>query len=349
MKLFTKVKFFKITTLMVLIMSVLITGMGCSKKDNKATTNTKQSDALEKTEIKYQGWTSQVLYPELAEDLGYFGDLKLKWIGNTISGPQDIQAVASRDIDFGGAFTGAIINLKAANAPIKAVIGYYGVDDKTFYSLEVLQDSTIKTARDLIGKKIGVNTLSAHHEFIIKEYLRKSGLSEDEIKKVQLVVIPPANAEQALRQKQLDGAILGGMFKDKAEEKGGVRSIFTDYSIFGAFTGGSYVFTEKFIKENPNTVKKFVEGTAKAIEWAQTHPREEVIARMEKIIKQRGRNEDASVLKYWKSTGVSGKGGLNTDKEIQLWIDWLVKEGKLKQGQIKPSDIYTNGFNPYKS
>jgi hypothetical protein len=46
----------------------------------------------EKLELRYQGWASKVLYPELAEDLGYLAPIKLKWVDNTISGPQDIQA-----------------------------------------------------------------------------------------------------------------------------------------------------------------------------------------------------------------------------------------------------------------
>ena len=59
-------------------------------------------------------------------DLGYLGDVKLKWIGNTISGPQDIQAATTGDTDFGGAFNGAIVKLKVSKAPITAVVSYYG-------------------------------------------------------------------------------------------------------------------------------------------------------------------------------------------------------------------------------
>ncbi len=40
-----------------------------------------------------KGWAGQVTFPELAEDLGYLAPVKLKWVGNTISGPQDIQTV----------------------------------------------------------------------------------------------------------------------------------------------------------------------------------------------------------------------------------------------------------------
>src|SRR4051794_15506771 len=87
----------------------------------------------EKTELRYQGWVGQVTFPELAEDLGYLAPVKLKWVGNTISGPQDIQTVVTGNIDFGGAFNGAVVKLLAARAPIKPVIGYYGVDENTWY------------------------------------------------------------------------------------------------------------------------------------------------------------------------------------------------------------------------
>ncbi len=73
----------------------------------------------EKLELRYQGWASKVLYPELAEDLGYLAPIKLKWVGNTISGPQDIQAAVTGDVDFGGAFNGSIVKLAAAHAPVR--------------------------------------------------------------------------------------------------------------------------------------------------------------------------------------------------------------------------------------
>ncbi|GAA3139328.1 ABC transporter substrate-binding protein [Nonomuraea roseoviolacea] len=298
-------------------------------------------------ELRYQGNVGSVTYPELAEDLGYLGDIKLKWVGNTTSGPQDIQSAATGQTDFGGAFNGAIIKLKAAGAPIKAVIGYYGSDQRSFNGYYVTENSPIRTARDLIGKKIGVNTLGAHHEAVIKEYLKRAGLTPQEIRQVQLVVIPPVNTEQALRQGQLDVGTLGGVLKDKALQRGGLRPLFTDIDLFGPFTAGSVVLREDFIARNPTTTRKFVEAYAKAIDWAQTHPREEVVARFQKIIAKRGRNEDATTVAFWKSTGIAGKGGVIAAKEFQTWIDWLAREGEIKPGQVKAADLYTNAYNPY--
>ena len=52
---------------------------------------------------------------------------------------------------------------------------------------------------------------------------------------------------------------------------------------------------DKFIKDNPNTSRKLIEGISRAIEWAQTTPPEEVRARFERIIAERKRNEDRHV------------------------------------------------------
>src|SRR4051794_7535483 len=116
----------------------------------------------EVTELRYQGSVGAVTLPELAEDLGYLGNVKLKWIGNTISGPQDIQAATTGDTDFGGAFNGAIVKLAAAKAPIKAAVGYYGSSTTTNMGFYVLGSIPARSATDLIGKKIRVNTPAAH-------------------------------------------------------------------------------------------------------------------------------------------------------------------------------------------
>jgi ABC-type nitrate/sulfonate/bicarbonate transport system substrate-binding protein len=304
---------------------------------------------LEQTEIRYQGWAGQVTFVELADDLGYLAPLKLKWVGNTISGPQDIQTVVTGDTDIGGAFYGAIVKLIAAKAPVKAVIGYYGSDADTYYGYYVRDDSPIRSARDLIGRKVAVNTLGAHLEFVLREYLARNGLSTAEAKQVTLVAIPPVTGEQALRQGSVDVTTLNGVLRDKALERGGLRKLFADTDLFGNFTGGAYVLRDKFIRDNPNTSRKLVEGVSRAIAWAQTTPPEEVRARFERIIADRKRNEDATPIKYWKSTGVATKGGVIGDGEIQVWIDWLVKDGLLKPGQLKAADTYTNEFNFYRS
>jgi ABC-type nitrate/sulfonate/bicarbonate transport system substrate-binding protein len=297
--------------------------------------------------LRYQGWTGQVTLPELAQDLGYLGDVKLEWVGNTNSGPQDVQSAATGQVAFGGAFNGASVKLQESGAPLTSVIGYYGTDEKNYNGFYVLDDSPIKGPEDLIGKKVGMNTLGGHAQAVLDLYLRRNGLGEDDVKKVEALAVPPVSLEQSLRQGQIDVAAVSGIFQDKALATGGIRRVFRDYDFLGAFTAGSYVFRDDFIERNSDTVKAFTAGVAKAIEWSRTTPREEIIARQTKILTARGRNENAAALKYWKSWGVAGKGGLMADREFTTWSDWLKDVGQIHEVKVGARALYSNEFNPY--
>ncbi|OFI37413.1 ABC transporter substrate-binding protein [Arthrobacter sp. SW1] len=300
-------------------------------------------NGTEVKELRYQGWANSVTLPELAQDLGYLGDIKLKWVGNTTSGPQDIQSAATGQTDFGGAFAGAVVKLIEAGAPVKAVVNYYGEDAKTFNGFYVKEDSPIRTAKDFIGKKIAVNTLGAHADAVINTYLRKSGLSPEEAKQVQLVPLPPNDTEEAIRRGQVDAGALGGVLQDKAIAAGGLRSVFSDVQFFGPFAGGPYVLRTDFIEKNPGTTRAFATGVAKAIEWARTTPRPDVIARFTRIIKERGRNESTEALQYWKSVGVPDAGAIK-DEDFTRWGEWLKSSGIVTK-ELTPANYYTNEFN----
>ncbi|MBB5916536.1 ABC-type nitrate/sulfonate/bicarbonate transport system substrate-binding protein [Nocardia transvalensis] len=313
---------------------------GCGKSDPT-------TGADGKTVLRYQGQTGQVTAFELAADLGYFDKIQLHWESDSTSGPANIQAAATRQIEFGSAFNGAVVKLIAGGAAVTSVLGSYGADEKSFTGYFVRDDSGITSARDLIGKKIGVNTLGAHHEFITKEWLHRQGLSEHEIQQVQFVVLPPVSTEDALRKGQIDVAALGSVFRDTAIERGGLHPLFTDKDIFGTFDYGTYVFRDDFIDRHPDAVRDFVQGTARATRWLQVTPRDEVVARFDAIIRKRGRNENTDLLKFWKSSSIPVPGGVVDERELQIWIDWLVRSGELPDGKLKAEDLYTNKDNPY--
>lgn len=338
-------KFKKLASFVLLISLAAIGLAGCSES---STVSGSASENKEDKVLQYSGAAGSVNLPELAADLGYLGDLKLENIGTTSGGPEQIQLVATNQIDFASAFTGAVIKSIAEDVAIKSVVNSYGVDELSKGGLFVLEDSPIKSAKDLVGKKVGVNTLGAQAEFFLVQYLRDNGLTEEEIKQVQLVVIPSANAEQILRNKQVDAARLSELSKERALEKGGIREITNDLEIYGGpFGAGTYSFSEEYIKKNPNTVKTFVNGVAKALEWSKTTPREEVVARLEKIVSERGNNESTNNVKFWKSFGIESKGAVIQPEDFQVWVDYLVADGQLKEGQVKLEDLYTNEFNSY--
>src|SRR5262249_47976619 len=65
----------------------------------------------EQQTIRYQSSAGALSLLELADYLGYLKPLKIKTVGTTISGPQDIQSAATNQTDIGSAFNGAVVKL----------------------------------------------------------------------------------------------------------------------------------------------------------------------------------------------------------------------------------------------
>src|SRR4051795_11162162 len=212
--------------------------------------------------IRYQTYAGAVDPLQLADALGYLDGLTLKKVGDVTGGPQSVQALTSHQIDISSScFFGAIAQVVATGAPIKAVVATYGSNDKISSGIVTLEGSSIKTAQDLIGKKVAVNTLGANAEAVIDTWLKKSGLSDDEIKQVTLVPLPPLNTVQALKQHQVDAAdIQSGLLK--ATEQTGVRlqTVVNDTDVVGPYSGGGFAMTDDFLEKNPKTSHELVTG-----------------------------------------------------------------------------------------
>jgi ABC-type nitrate/sulfonate/bicarbonate transport system substrate-binding protein len=300
------------------------------------------------TTIRYEQFPDLIDPLEVASYLGYLPHLKLDAVGTVLGGPASIQDLATGQADVGMAFNGAIVNLVAAGAKIKAVIGYYGSNSQTYESLDVLGGSSITSAKDLIGKTIGVNTLGANETEVISLWLAKEGLTPAQIKQVQFVVVPPIDAYESLVEHKLDAAVLTPSILAALQQKGVVlRRLATDTQVLGDYTGGSIALRDDFIKADPAVVKELVAGIAKADKWLQVTPRAQIISTAITVAKLHGRPGDIPVIKAWKSTGIAELGGYIRPGDFQPWITAGAQAGQFKEGAVSLSDVYTNQFNPY--
>lgn len=314
---------------------------GCS------TQQVDKNPASEVTHLRYQSYPGLVSLPELAQDLGYLGKIKLDYVGTVQGGPQDLLTLVSGDVDFASAFNGAVVKVIAAGLNVVPVIASYGSDEDMNVGFYVLENSPIRSPRDFIGKKVAVNAFGAHYEFVVKDYLLRHGLTDKEIRDVELIVLPPVSTEQALRNGQIDIAVFSGILEKRALKTGGVRPIFKDIELYGPFTAGSYAMRKDFIAQHRDAAKTFVSGVARAQEWLHNTPKEQIVARMESIIDKRQRNETKVLIPYYTGTGVKDVGGVQKNQDFEPWVNALVQERKLKPNQLNVSTLYSNEFNPY--
>ena len=241
------------------------------------------------------------------------------------------------------------INVIARGGKIKAVNAGAGVTKIEKSGILVLDNSDIHSIKDLKGKTIAVNILGLGAEYTIDIFLQKSGLLPSD---VQLLQVPMENEEEALRTKQVDaaaGTSGGGTWFDLALGRGGLRIIpgTNRYNIYGHDTSILAVgFRDDFIQAHPDAVRHFVTAaeTAKRIIWDAFQKNPEQVRKVaEDLTTEKGGNP--LLAKYY--LPVSPNATIIRDGDIQFWIDLFVQNGKLKPGQLKPSDIYTNEFNSF--
>ena len=115
----------------------------------------------EEVTIRYLSSSTIVEPYELAKELGYLKGINITRAGSYTGGPEDIIAVASGSTNIGHSAWISIINAKARGTEIKAFAAPMGNSPESWYEGTpylskwiVLENSSIRIAKDLMGKKI---------------------------------------------------------------------------------------------------------------------------------------------------------------------------------------------------
>lgn len=274
---------------------------------------------------------------DLAQELGYFDGtgIVLESAGYASGGPESLMALAGGSIEIGSAATAAVLNSIIGGNDFVAAYPTNGINDQVQSIFYVLEDSPIQSVKDLPGKTVAVNTLGAHLDYTVREALHQNGLPADS---ANLVTVPGPQLEQVLRSGQVDVAAFGywqTTFEGAARQAGGLRAILDDTDVLGEIAGGFTVLRKDWVENHPEAAQQFIRQSARALDYAREHPEEtrQIIAR---VLEERG--ENPGVAQYFAGFGVR-PGGLAAERDIQFWIDVLVREGKLAEGRLKASDI----------
>lgn len=317
--------------LAVVLMGTVTAGCGGGKAaDGKPPA--KDSKAV--VEFKYYDNPSfDLIY--IADALGHFKDsgVRPKYVGRIASG-QIVPSVVSGAIDFANRHTPLPMAAIAGGADVKIIAaGTKATADAPHMKYFVRTDSGITGLQDLVGKKIAINSFGACSEYVTKKYLKDNGYEG----KVEFVQVPDDQLDLALTQGNVQVSIIHPPTSGRAEKTPTLRKLWSDYDIDKGISGmNPYTVNGKFARENPEAVRIIVAILAKTAKWVNENPQpaRQIIADRLKM--------DVSLVEnyaYYSDQLVPGP-------EIDYWIERLVAEGKLRPGQIKPSDVYTNEFNP---
>ncbi|MGL4572275.1 MAG: ABC transporter substrate-binding protein [Clostridium sp.] len=198
-----------------------------------------------------------------------------------------------------------------------------------YFTLVSGKDSGVKKIEDLKGKKIGISERTMM-DYLADYIVTSKGMKATDIEKVGIPAMP-ARLE-ALRNKQIDAAILPAPFNDTAIADGGTEIIKVfNKDIMISVTG----FLQDVISKNPDAIKGFYKAYDRAIEYIQNN---DISEYEDTIIKTVGYSED---MRGNITLPELKKNYLPKEENVQKVFDWSKENGIITES-LKAKDIINN-------
>lgn len=307
-----------LTTFMALAM--VGTMAGCTK--------TKTEEVKETKKLSFGAMSSIDIVPiVIAKEKGYFEEEGLELDFQLFTAAKDRDAALQA-----GELDGVIADEIAIS-----IYQNSGIDMKITgatngaWTLVVGKDSGIENLEDLKGKKMAIseNTMIDYLSDYIAE---ENGVNSSEIEKIAIPAMP-ARLE-ALRNKQVDAAILPAPFNDTAVADGGKGLATIDNADIMISAIG---FLQDQIDNNEEAIKAFFTGYNKAVEYMKNTDLKEY---EDIVIKTVGYSEDTkgNIILPELNTNY-----LPDTEKVQAVFNWSKNNGIISK-DLKAEDVIINKF-----
>jgi NitT/TauT family transport system substrate-binding protein len=134
----------------------------------------------------------------------------------------------------------------------------------------LVKDSGIKSGKDLEGKTVAVNELRGVGQTWVSAWVSATG---GDLSKVKFQEYPTPSMVAAIAQGRVDAAQVSEPFRSEGIKLGMTAVPFSE-QLQDSIAVAGIVTTEKFIAENEDLMKRFVDAFARSQEYAATHPDE---------------------------------------------------------------------------
>lgn len=294
-------KFYSI--LMIAILAVVL--IGCSNGSDSA-----QGESSEPFKVGYMPNYASMNSVVAGIETGSFEEQGLDVeLVQFADGPTIIAALESGSIDAGYIGPGAHVLPIQGEAKIIA-FSHLGNADEVIGNTE----KGVENIKDLKGKKIGVAT-GTSSETILNLTLKKAGISEDEVK---LVDMDASAIVTAMISGGVDAVATWSPNTNTIKEEMGDKAVMltnnTDFAdVFPSIA--SWVVSPSFANENAETIEKFTKGLYEGMNYHIDHPKE--VAKW--VAEQSAVKEDAVLAQ-------TEDGDWKTSSEILK----MIKDGTIK-------------------
>ncbi|MEW2357370.1 ABC transporter substrate-binding protein [Spirillospora sp. NPDC029432] len=254
-----------------------------------------------------------------------------------------LQTVANGSDDLGYADAGALVQAAGRNMPVQMVAGMV---QRSPLAIFAKKDSGIRTAKDLAGKSAGYTAGSAP-ETVFPAFAKAAGLDPDSVT-LKKVDVPARDSLFVQGTTQFTFGLLN-VTEPNMKEKCKCDLVALGYADAGLDVLSSGIVTsDKFAKENPDAVRKFLAATAEAVE-ATNKDIDGAVASFFKVASTSTLSKDV-VKKQWEAsnallTTAATKGqpfGCTAEADWKSTIKVMEQYGGVEAGKLSPADVASN-------
>ncbi|MFS8197956.1 ABC transporter substrate-binding protein [Streptomyces sp. CWNU-52B] len=211
----------------------------------------------------------------LGQKKGFFGSrgIDLDMV-SAQGGAAIIPGVVSGQFQFGFSNTTSLMVAQVKGVPVRSVVNGAASNGKVggdVTGVGVRKDSSIKSAADLAGHTVAVNTLRNIGDTTVRESVRVAGGDPSEVKFVE---IPFDQMPAALDDGRVDAAWMGEPAMTIAKGQG-VRVVASPFAETDPkLTVATWFTSAELEKRDPELVKRFTEAMTESLRYATDHPDE---------------------------------------------------------------------------
>jgi len=206
-----------------------------------------------------------------AQESGIFRRLGLDvTVTAAASGSSIAAAVVGGTIDIGKSSLAGLITAHTKGIPFTLIApaGEYNAE-LPITGTVALASSTIKSARDLSGKTVSVQSLRGSMQIGTMNWIDQNG---GDSSLVHFIELPPSLVSQALESKRVDAATFANPELAEALATKNVRVIgWSQGSIGSHYLLAAYFTTIDFAQKNAATVSRFAQGLQQAATYTNAH------------------------------------------------------------------------------
>jgi NitT/TauT family transport system substrate-binding protein len=285
----------------------------------------------------------------LAKQLGEYKKAGLEVDMVMLKGGSDaLKAVLGGSADVVSGYFDHCVELVPKHQSLQAFVVY---DRFPGFALVVSpkHNDTVKSVKDLAGKKVGVSAPGSSTDFFLKYILNKNGVDPNSVGVIGVGL--GGSAIAAMEQGTIDAAImldpavtvLAGKYKN-LNILSDTRTQKDTLAVFGGeYPGGALYTKSSWIKAHPKEAQALTNAILATLKWIHSHTAEQIVAKMPKEMVGKNPALYLAALKYTMPM-YSENGRMDPKGAAAVLAVFSQSSPAVAKAHVDVSKTYTNKF-----